>query len=59
MGSFSLAHWSVVLLLVLLLFGMGKLPAALGDLAKGIKSFKAGLKEDADKAALPPETLAP
>jgi sec-independent protein translocase protein TatA len=58
MGSFSLAHWSVVLLVVLLLFGMGKLPAALGDLAKGIKSFKAGLKEDGDKAALPAKTPA-
>ena len=59
MGSFSLAHWSVVLLVVLLLFGMGKLPAALGDLAKSIKSFKAGLREDGGKAALPRETAAP
>lgn len=59
MGSFSLAHWSVLLLAILLLFGTGKLPAALGDLAKGIKSFKAGLREDEGKAALPRETPAP
>jgi sec-independent protein translocase protein TatA len=41
----------VVLLIVLLVFGAGKLPSTLGDLAKGIKSFKAGLKEEG--ASLP------
>lgn len=46
MGSFSLMHWIVVLLLVLLLFGAGKLPGVMGDLAKGIKSFKAGMKDE-------------
>ncbi|AWJ87808.1 twin-arginine translocase TatA/TatE family subunit (plasmid) [Azospirillum sp. TSH58] len=46
MGSFSLMHWAIVLLLVLLLFGAGKLPKVMGDLAKGVKSFKAGLKDD-------------
>jgi sec-independent protein translocase protein TatA len=35
-----------VLLVVLLLFGAGKLPSVMGDFAKGIKSFKAGLKDD-------------
>ncbi len=40
MGSFSLAHWSVVLLVVLLLFGMGKLPAALGDLARASRASR-------------------
>jgi sec-independent protein translocase protein TatA len=46
MGSFSLFHWAIVLLVVLLLFGAGKLPSVMGDFAKGIKSFKAGLKDD-------------
>ena len=46
MGSFSFAHWAVVLLIVLLVFWAGKLPSTLGDLAKGIKSFKAGLKDE-------------
>ncbi|MDQ2104798.1 twin-arginine translocase TatA/TatE family subunit [Azospirillum isscasi] len=50
MGSFSLMHWAIVLLLVLLLFGAGKLPKVMGDLAKGVKSFKTGLKEDSDDA---------
>ncbi|WP_448204631.1 twin-arginine translocase TatA/TatE family subunit [Azospirillum sp. sgz302134] len=46
MGSFSVMHWVVVLLIVLLLFGAGKLPTVMGDLAKGVKAFKAGMKDD-------------
>ncbi len=46
MGSFSLMHWIVVLAIVLILFGAGKLPRVMGDFAKGIKAFKAGMKED-------------
>ncbi|HYL47797.1 MAG TPA: twin-arginine translocase TatA/TatE family subunit, partial [Stellaceae bacterium] len=42
MGSFSLLHWLVVLVIVVLLFGAGKLPRVMGDFAKGIKAFKAG-----------------
>ncbi|CAO3382671.1 twin-arginine translocase TatA/TatE family subunit [Azospirillum argentinense] len=52
MGSFSLMHWAIVLLLVLLLFGAGKLPKVMGDLAKGVKSFKAGLKDEEAGAVL-------
>ncbi|NKC31413.1 twin-arginine translocase TatA/TatE family subunit [Falsiroseomonas selenitidurans] len=51
MGSFSIWHWLVVLLVVLLLFGSGKISGLMGDLAKGIKSFKANMKEDEDKDA--------
>jgi sec-independent protein translocase protein TatA len=47
MGEFSLLHWLVVLAIVVLLFGAGKLPRVMGDFAKGIKAFKAGMKEDA------------
>ena len=54
MGSFSLTHWLVVLLIVLLLFGAGKLPRMMGDFAKGIKAFKAGMKEEDDAAVTPP-----
>ncbi|MBP2299657.1 twin-arginine translocase TatA/TatE family subunit [Azospirillum picis] len=46
MGSFSIWHWLIVLVIVLLLFGAGKLPSVMGDLAKGMKAFKAGLKDD-------------
>ncbi|MEM7745180.1 MAG: twin-arginine translocase TatA/TatE family subunit [Pseudomonadota bacterium] len=38
----------VILVVVLLLFGRGKIPALMGDVAKGIKSFKKGMKEDPD-----------
>lgn len=46
MGLTSIWHWLIVLVIVLVLFGAGKLPKVMGDLAKGIKNFKAGLKED-------------
>jgi sec-independent protein translocase protein TatA len=46
MGSMSLMHWLVVLAIVLVLFGAGKLPRVMGDFAKGIKAFKAGMNEE-------------
>jgi sec-independent protein translocase protein TatA len=46
MGSFSIWHWLIVLVVVLLLFGRGKIPELMGDMAKGIKSFKQGMSED-------------
>lgn len=50
MGSMSLTHWLVVLLIVLVLFGAGKIPRLMGDMAKGIKAFKSGMKDEmADK----------
>ncbi|PRD41297.1 twin-arginine translocase TatA/TatE family subunit [Phyllobacterium phragmitis] len=45
MGSFSLWHWLIVLAVVLLLFGRGKIPELMGDVAKGIKSFKKGMAD--------------
>jgi sec-independent protein translocase protein TatA len=51
MGSFSIWHWLVVLLVILLLFGSGKISGLMGDLAKGIKAFKANMKEDEVKDA--------
>ena len=41
----------VILVVVLLLFGRGKIPALMGDVAKGIKSFKKGMKEDPEDEA--------
>jgi sec-independent protein translocase protein TatA len=46
MGAFSLWHVLLVLLVVLILFGAGRLPQVMGDLAKGLKNFKAGLKDE-------------
>lgn len=51
MGSFSIWHWLIVLVVVLLLFGRGKIPELMGDMAKGIKSFKKGLSEEEAEAA--------
>jgi sec-independent protein translocase protein TatA len=46
MGSLSIWHWLIVLAVVMLLFGgRGKLSSIMGDFAKGIKAFKAGMKE--------------
>ncbi|MCC7046170.1 MAG: twin-arginine translocase TatA/TatE family subunit [Alphaproteobacteria bacterium] len=49
MGSMSIGHWLIVLAIVLLLFGANKIPRLMGDVAKGIKAFKSGMKEEADK----------
>ena len=48
MGSFSIWHWMIVLLVVLLLFGSGKVSTLMGDFAKGIKSFKKNMAEEPD-----------
>jgi len=56
MGEFSIWHWLVVLLVVMLLFGGGKVSGLMGDLAKGIKSFKAVMAEDEGKGAKAPAT---
>jgi len=47
MGSLSIWHWLIVLAIVLILFGGGgKISKVMGDMAKGVKAFKKGLKED-------------
>lgn len=46
MGSLSLWHWLVVAVIVLLLFGRGKISELMGDVAQGIKAFKKGMSED-------------
>jgi sec-independent protein translocase protein TatA len=51
MGGLSIWHWIVVLLVVMLLFGRGKISDLMGDVAKGIKSFKKGMAEDDTPAA--------
>ena len=59
MGSMSLMHWIVVLAIVLLLFGAGKLPRVMGDFAKGIKAFKSGMKEEEAAENAPPPQVTP
>ena len=56
-GFTSIWHWVIVLLVVLLLFGAGKLPNVMGDLAKGIKNFKSGLKNEESAEAREQKSL--
>lgn len=53
MGISSFWHWIVLALIVLLLFGKGRFSDMMGDVAKGIKSFKKGMAEDDGAAAAP------
>ena len=55
MGGFSIWHWLIVGILVLLLFGKGRFSDMMGDVAKGIKSFKKGMSEDDDASNAPPQ----
>ena len=59
MGSFSTMHWLVVLGVVVLVFGTGRLPKALGDLARGVKTFKNEMGKPDDEAADETERPAP
>lgn len=49
MGSMSIWHWLVVALVVVLLFGRGKISGVMGEFAQGIKAFKKGMQEEDDK----------
>ncbi len=61
MGSLSIWHWLIVLAVGLLLFGgKNKVSSLMGDFAKGIKAFKAGMKEeDEAEPASPPAQVPP
>ncbi|HET9811811.1 MAG TPA: twin-arginine translocase TatA/TatE family subunit [Sphingomicrobium sp.] len=67
MGSFSLIHWLILGLFILLLFGGNRFSAMMKDVAKGMKSFKEGLSDDDEKNVerrqdprqLPPQSRAP
>ena len=50
MGITGWWQWVIVLVIVLLLFGRGKIPELMGDVAKGIKSFKKGMADDVEEA---------
>ena len=59
MGSFSIWHWLLVGIIVLLLFGKGRFSDMMGDVAKGLKSFKKGMAEDDEPTrAAPPQQQA-
>lgn len=50
-GIGSLWHWIIVLLIVLVLFGRGRISEMMGDFGKGISSFKKGLNETDETVA--------
>ncbi|MBM3358317.1 MAG: Sec-independent protein translocase subunit TatA [Betaproteobacteria bacterium] len=61
MGTFSIWHWLIVLLVVVLIFGTKKLRNIGADLGNAVKGFKDGMKSDEDKSAqakgeIPPTT---
>jgi sec-independent protein translocase protein TatA len=51
MGSLSIWHWIIVIAVVLLLFGRGKISELMGDVAQGIKAFKKGMSDDETASA--------
>jgi sec-independent protein translocase protein TatA len=52
MGTFSIWHWLIVIVVVVLLFGgAGRIPRLMGDMAKGVKAFKSGMKDESDDNA--------
>jgi len=59
MGGLSIWHWILVIAVVLLLFGRGKVSDLMGDVAKGIKAFKKGMQEDDNTAEKtePPKSI--
>ena len=60
MGSFSIWHWLIVLVIVAVVFGgRGKLSGIMGDAAKGIRAFREGLKGDEAEVAEDPAPTKP
>jgi len=53
MGSFSLVHWLILAVILVLVLGGGRFSNMMGDVAKGIKQFKKGMSEDDDAPTAP------
>ncbi len=58
MGSLSIWHWMIVIVVVMLLFGgRGKISGMMGDFAQGIKAFKKGMAEDDKPEKAEPKSI--
>jgi sec-independent protein translocase protein TatA len=55
----SLPHLIILALVVLVLFGRGRISEMMGDFGKGIKSFKQGMAEETDRPVTPPPAQIP
>lgn len=54
MGFGSIWHWVIVLVIVIVLFGRGRVADVMGEFGKGLKSFKQGMADEDNKPAAPP-----
>ena len=54
--AFGMTEMLIILAIILVIFGAGKLPSVMGDLAKGVRNFKAGLKDDPEVPPAPAGT---
>lgn len=59
MGFGSAWHWIVVLIVVLVLFGRGRVADVMGEFGKGLKSFKQGMADEDNKPVPPPPAQIP
>lgn len=59
MGGLSLPHLIVLALVVLVLFGRGRISDMMGDFGKGIKSFKEGMSDETNRPVSPPPSQIP
>ena len=57
MGAFSIWHLLIVLMVILVVFGAGRLPSVMGDMAKGVKAFKKGMADDTADAKPEPKAI--
>ncbi|MEO5774189.1 MAG: twin-arginine translocase TatA/TatE family subunit [Sphingomicrobium sp.] len=55
MGGFSLIHWIILAVIIMLFFGGNRFSSMMGDVAKGLKSFKQGMADEDKPAERPPE----
>ena len=58
MGTMSVWHWLILGIVVMLLFGKGRISDIMGDAAKGIKAFKKGMAEEEHPPITPPRQVA-
>ena len=54
--GFGMTEMLIILAIVLVIFGAGKLPSVMGDLAKGVRNFKAGMKDEPEPPPAPAPT---
>ncbi len=54
MGALQPIHWVIILIVVLMIFGAGRLPKAMGDMGRSLRSFRDQVRGDEGEPAPPP-----